>query len=123
MPICPFKYSLVLSLFFPALVSASITVYYAQGHKHLDGTATVTAGVAGPSVYRQLLNPPPPPVSLNTQFDIQLQHDTPGLSIPQSGAFVGFSIEMSVANQICKYHQTIGSKLPMLTFTRISLLI
>jgi hypothetical protein len=33
---------------------------------------------------------------------LQLQYDAPGLSIPQSGAFVGFSIEMSVANQICE---------------------
>jgi hypothetical protein len=104
MPIHSFKYSLVFGIFFP-LVAASITVYYAPGHKHLDGTATVTAGVVGssdPAVYHQVLNPPPPPAAFNTQFDIQLQHDTPGLSIPQSGAFVGFSIEMSVANQICE---------------------
>lgn len=42
---------------------------------------------------------PPPP----TQFSIQLQNsaaNVPGLSIPQRGDFYGFSIEMSVADQI-----------------------
>jgi hypothetical protein len=105
MPGHSFKYSLGFAILFPGLVAASVTVYYAPGHKHLDGTATVTAGVAdssGAAAQRRVLNPPPPPIAFNTQFDIQLQSNTPGLSIPQSGAFVGFSIEMSVANQICE---------------------
>ncbi|KAE9392594.1 hypothetical protein BT96DRAFT_864152 [Gymnopus androsaceus JB14] len=37
----------------------------------------------------------------NLALDFNLQANAPGLSIPQSGAFMGFSIEMSVANQVC----------------------
>lgn len=43
-------------------------------------------------------NPPPP-----TQFDLHLEsvaRNVAGLSIQQAGSFLGFSIEMSVVNQI-----------------------
>lgn len=104
MPIHPFKSFLGFSILLPGLVAASVTVYYVPGHRHVNGTTTMTAGVAASSgaAAHTVLNPPPPPVAFNTQFDIQLQSDTPGLSVPQSGAFVGFSIEMSVVNQICQ---------------------
>lgn len=45
-------------------------------------------------------NPPPP-----TQFGIQLYSNAssvPRLSIPLNGAFLGFSIEMSVVDQVRK---------------------
>lgn len=102
MPIHPFKFFLGFSILLPGLVAASVTVYYVPGHRHVNGTTTMTAGVTASSgaAAHTVLNPPPPPVAFNTQFDIQLQSDTPGLSVPQSGAFVGFSIEMSVVNQI-----------------------
>jgi hypothetical protein len=46
--------------------------------------------------------PNPPPA---TTFFLQLQTSAttfPGLSIVQSGAFLGFSIEFSVIDQLCE---------------------
>ena len=45
-------------------------------------------------------NPPPP-----NAFDLKLESNAQGvagLSIPQAGSFLGFSIEMSVVNQVGK---------------------
>ncbi|KAF8576860.1 glycoside hydrolase family 79 protein [Ramaria rubella] len=48
-----------------------------------------------------LVPPPIPSPPIPTQFPIQLfSGGMQGLSIPQSGAFVGFSVELSVANQV-----------------------
>ncbi|KAJ7167217.1 hypothetical protein C8R43DRAFT_877674, partial [Mycena crocata] len=50
-----------------------------------------------------LIPPPVPTPAVPSTFNIQLQTGgTPGASIPQSGDFVGFSIEMSVSNQVCE---------------------
>lgn len=53
-----------------------------------------------------LIPPPVPSPAPANQFNIQLlqnRADVNGLSIPQSGAFYGFSIEMSVATQVSKW--------------------
>ena len=90
------------------LVRGSVTVY---GVQQPLGTGTATAASAsytGSGIYNQVVltpppvpNPPPP-----TSFAVQLQTGgaASGLSIPQSGAFFGFSIEFSVATQVRKYH-------------------
>ncbi|KAJ3503353.1 hypothetical protein NLJ89_g8477 [Agrocybe chaxingu] len=85
----------------------AVTVYYQAGQKPLGGTATdtgVAARYTGAAAYNPTtLNPPPPPGpdALPTQFAMQFSNAVPpGASIPQSGAFFGFSIEMSVVNQV-----------------------
>lgn len=92
--------------FIPALVSA-VTVYYQQDQQAL-ATASGSASAAnytGAAAYNPtVLNAPPPPnPPINTSFPLQLTNNPPGLSITQNGAFFGFSIEMSVVNQVCKY--------------------
>lgn len=86
--------------------AASVTVYYPQGQGPLGASGTATAAAAnytGAAAYNPTtLNPPPVPNPFNTQFVVQLQNGgTPGVSIKQNGSFFGFSIEMSVANQVC----------------------
>jgi len=88
----------------PKPVSASITVYYPPGQAPLSATSTAAAAnYTGAAAYDPtILTPPPVPSPFNTQFAIQLQNGgTPGVSIQQSGSFMGFSIEMSVVNQLC----------------------
>ncbi|KAJ7580128.1 hypothetical protein C8J56DRAFT_795631 [Mycena floridula] len=95
------------------LSSADITVYYAPGQVPF-GTATVSVGGAavftGAAVYNTTTLAPPsvptnPPA---TSFPIQLQNSgTTGLSIPQAAGFLGFSIEMSVANQVLGKNSTL----------------
>ncbi|KAI0702821.1 glycoside hydrolase family 79 protein [Cerioporus squamosus] len=88
----------------------AITVYGQAGQQQQTiGTSTGTATSALPSstlaAYDTLvLNPPPLPNPLPpNQFGVQLAADAinvNGLSIPQSGAFYGFSVEMSVVTQV-----------------------
>ncbi|KAG1853924.1 glycoside hydrolase family 79 protein [Suillus subalutaceus] len=89
-----------------SLVNASVTVYYQV--PFADSTATTSAASAnytGAAAYDPtVLTPPPVPAGLTTQFGIQLSSSSAavqGLSIPQKGSFMGFSIEFTVVNQIC----------------------
>ena len=75
----------------------------------MHGTATGTAlsaNYTGSAAYNpNTLNAPAPPgpAGLPTQFALQLSNIVPpGASIAQSGSFFGFSIEMSVVNQVSK---------------------
>ena len=87
---------------------AQVTVYYEPGvQATLGGTATVTGAAAnytGAAAYNPTtLTPPSPPgaQALPTQFAIQPPNAVPpGASILQNGSFFGFSIEMSVVNQV-----------------------
>ena len=69
---------------------------------------TVTSGAAaytGAAAYdpTELTPPAPPNPPINTNVPVQLStNGITNLSIPQQGAFVGFSIEMSVATQVCR---------------------
>ncbi|KDQ23855.1 glycoside hydrolase family 79 protein [Pleurotus ostreatus PC15] len=87
------------------IVHAKVTVYYQQGQTPL-GTASSTANPTentGLAAYNQVTLSPPalPDPKPPTDFVIQLQNGgTPGASIPQEGSFFGFSIEMSVVNQV-----------------------
>ncbi|KAG2129513.1 glycoside hydrolase family 79 protein [Suillus bovinus] len=84
-----------------SLVNASVTVYH-QIPLAASTTTAASANYTGAAAYDPtVLNPPPVPAGLTTQFGIQLSSSSPsGLSIPQKGSFMGFSIEFSVINQI-----------------------
>lgn len=107
------------SLFAPLALSAvlthaAVTVYNPTGQGPMNGgtetassgTATATAAAAnytGSAAYDPtVLKPPPFPDPLpNMTFPIQLYSSgMQGLSIPIPGSFYGFSIEMSVTNQV-----------------------
>ena len=88
---------------------AQVTVYYEAhaGPQAPLGTGTATGAAAnytGAAAYNPTtLNPPPPPgaQALPTQFAIQPPNAVPpGASILQNGSFFGFSVEMSVVNQV-----------------------
>ena len=90
--------------------SASVTVYYQIGQTPL-ATAPATASSAnytGPVAYSPVvLDAPAPPgaSAFPTSFAIQMSGSVPiGASIRQNGSFFGFSIEMSVVNQVCEWH-------------------
>ncbi|CAE6468101.1 unnamed protein product [Rhizoctonia solani] len=87
-----------------ASANAAITVYKADDRES-QLTATSTAGAAtytGSAAYDPtVLNPPAPPEQFNREYAINLSPTEPqGLSIPQSGSYFGFSIELSVANRV-----------------------
>ncbi|KAG6808843.1 hypothetical protein H0H92_002618 [Tricholoma furcatifolium] len=76
-------------------VSATITVYPTA----LTATATANAAnYTGAAAYDPtILQPPPVPSGLTTQFVIQLQNGgTPNLSVQQNGSLVGFSVEITM---------------------------
>lgn len=99
----------LLFAFFAALaaVQAQVTIYGIEGVKAVtSGTNSASAPIATKilAAYNErILDPPPLPNPLPpNQFTIQLAADAGdvnGLSIPQSGAFYGFSVEMSVVTQ------------------------
>ncbi|KAG6824999.1 hypothetical protein H0H92_005126, partial [Tricholoma furcatifolium] len=76
-------------------VSATITVYPTA----LTATATANAAnYTGAAAYDPtILQPPPVPSGLTTQFVIQLQNGgTSNLSVQQNGSLVGFSVEITM---------------------------
>lgn len=98
----------LLAVLCVAPTSAQITVYYLKGQNVL-ATPTGTGAAAdytGSAAYNPtVLEAPPPPgaAALPTNFGISLASSVPpGASIMQSGNFFGFSIEMSVVNQVCE---------------------
>ena len=94
------------ALFFSS--SKAVTVYYEPGQAALTATATgAAANYTGAAAYNPttLIAPSPPGLqAMPTQFSVQLNNAPPaGVSIQQRGSFFGFSIEMSVVNQVGKY--------------------
>jgi len=95
--------ALITLLVLPILFChASITVYYQPGQSPL-GPSDPAAGYTGAAAYDptvlQAPRPPNPPI--RTHFSIQLLNGGPaGASIQHNGAFFGFSIEMSVVDQV-----------------------
>jgi hypothetical protein len=91
------------------LVNAAVTVY-SQIPLGDSATATASASAAnytGSAAYDPtiLTAPEVPNPGPATQYTIQLQatsSEVQGLSIPQTGHFLGFSIEFSVINQVCE---------------------
>lgn len=98
-------------LYHTTLVSGAVTVYGQQAYHFLTETATSSGSAAaatytGAAAYDPtILNAPPvPSPAPPTQFSLQLSNSVvPGVSIPQSGSFFGFSIEFSVINQVREY--------------------
>lgn len=95
------------------LCGAAITVHYVPGQEPLSAASSTNSAAAadytGAAAYNPIrLEAPPIPNPLPAMaFPIQLQNGgTQGVSIPQNGGFLGFSIEMSVANQVreCTFH-------------------
>ncbi|KAJ3821688.1 hypothetical protein F5880DRAFT_1580313 [Lentinula raphanica] len=83
-------------------ISTAVTVYYAPGQNPFSTTSADASSYTGAAAYNPTTIDPPalpnPMPSLSLDFNIQ--SNPTGLSIPQSGAFMGFSVEMSVANQV-----------------------
>lgn len=93
-----------------SIAHASITIYYPPGQAPASAASSTTQAAAanytGAAAYNPtILNPPPLPNPLPPMnFDLQLSSGQAGVSIQQTGAFLGFSIEMSVVNQVCMYY-------------------
>ena len=96
----------VLSLLLLGLQAyADVTIYtqvaFGTGNATFMPTSTYTAAAAYDPT--SLSPPAVPSPSPTNQFPVQLfSGGMANLSIPQSGAFVGFSVELSVADQICE---------------------
>jgi len=108
----------LLLFYFPCLtlVAAQWSVYQPDqqviyGGTHLQLTASQTSTAAQPTftngaAHDQLvLNPPPipnPPIPVQVQIQLPSSGGLQTMSPPVPGAFMGFSIEMSVVNQVCE---------------------
>ncbi|KAI9432699.1 hypothetical protein H4582DRAFT_1087499 [Lactarius indigo] len=105
-------FSVSASFVWAAIVNAQYSVYQPKnqvifGGSALNYTNTAAAAAAsytGAAAYDPtILNPPAvPEPPIPTQVPVQLTSSggIPNLSIPQNGGFFGFSIEMSVSNQV-----------------------
>ena len=101
---------LTLTVFSLVCDVLAVTLYVPEGQETLFGltpTSTDTnpaATYTGSAAYDpRTLIPPVPPTDppVNTRFSVQLvSGDLSGLSIRHSGAFLGFSIELSVSNHV-----------------------
>jgi hypothetical protein len=81
---------------------AQVTVYRQNPFETVTADNAVYTGLAAydPTI---LIPPPVPDPSIPKQFAVQVTNGgVPGLSIRQHGGFFGFSIEMSVVNQVCE---------------------
>lgn len=106
----PFVLLAIASWFIAA--NAQVTVYGVEGVVTTTTTITTTSSAAtgsytGAAAWNPttLVAPAVPTPAPAMQFPVQLQNsasDVSGLSIPQTGAFLGFSIEMSVIDQVSK---------------------
>jgi hypothetical protein len=82
-------------------------VIYGGTALHLTATSTTAASnFTNAAAYdKTVLNPPAVPNhAIPTSVPIQLQSSgvTSNVSVPVNGGFFGISVEMSVANQVCK---------------------
>ncbi|KAG8688124.1 hypothetical protein FRC08_011609 [Ceratobasidium sp. 394] len=77
----------------------TVTVYNPTASPTINTAAAQYTGAAAYDT--TVLNPPAPPDQQNKDFAVQLaQGGMNGLSIKQKGSFLGYSIELSVADQI-----------------------
>ncbi|KAJ7478241.1 hypothetical protein FB451DRAFT_1556993 [Mycena latifolia] len=104
--------SMLLRLGFPLLLLShgavcDVTIY--QANNQAAFTTPEGASYTGPAAYNPttLSAPPLPTASVLTTLPVQLQNSgTTGMSIKQKGSFLGFSIEMSVTNQVLGKNST-----------------
>lgn len=105
-----FLLSLGVLLFSSGSCRGAVTVYYPVGAQATLGATGAGSGAAANYTGAAAYNPttltppsPPGPTAMPTQFAIQpVNAVPPGASIPQKGSFFGFSVEMSVVNQVGK---------------------
>ncbi|CAE6346593.1 unnamed protein product [Rhizoctonia solani] len=88
-----------------ASVSNAAVTVYRVGDNGAYGTTTTSAAASsftGTAAYDPtVLTPPAPPMQLNRDFVVLLSQGEPvGASIPIPGSYLGFSIELSVANRV-----------------------
>ncbi|EUC64409.1 glycoside hydrolase family 79 protein [Rhizoctonia solani AG-3 Rhs1AP] len=84
-----------------ARLTGAVTIYGVKSAKTIP-TSQAHAAVATLAAYDQtvLTSPSPPSPAITNNFLVQLYPGTmPGMSIKQSGSFLGFSIELSVVQQ------------------------
>lgn len=92
-----------------AAARAQLTIYSQIPLGHASSTDSADpANYTGSAAYdpTTLQAPALPNPMPNRQYTVAMQGDAAsvtGLSIPHTGAFYGFSIEMSVINQVCAY--------------------
>ena len=89
----------------------AVTVY---GQEPLGATKTLQPGstYTGLPAYDPTTLTPPVISPLPSPYFLQLTNDVTavgGVSIPMQGTFVGFSIEVSVVNQICEFFRRSSS--------------
>ena len=99
------SFHLFFSLLLPLIARAHVTVYDTAG---LHPTHTPGPGeYAGLQAFNPVeLTPPPIPTPRPpAEFNIQLPpgEDAPGLSIPHTGSFMGFSIEFAVVDALSEF--------------------
>ncbi|KAJ7331318.1 glycoside hydrolase family 79 protein [Mycena albidolilacea] len=97
-------------LLLASAANAAITVYQA-GDQAAFTTASLASGATytGVAAYNptSMTVPPLPTASVLTTIPVNLQNSgTVGMSIKQKGSFFGFSIEMSVTNQVLGKNST-----------------
>jgi hypothetical protein len=88
------------------VANCEITVYHANNAAAF--TTVPGAKYTGLAAYNPstLVPPPVPTPAINTNLDVALQNSgTQGISVKQKGSFLGFSIEMSVTNQVCQWYR------------------
>ena len=97
----------LLALVYIADVQASVTVYSQVPFREF--TKTVSAALTNYTAHAMydpvILNPPTLPPLPSTQFSLTLGASSTtqgGLSGAVPGSFWGFSVEMSVADQLCE---------------------
>ncbi|KAF7315155.1 Glyco-hydro-79C domain-containing protein [Mycena indigotica] len=85
-----------------------ITVYHAQRPMTTGvGSAGLPTHTGLPAYDPTTLNPPPIPNDIMKTIPVNLLNSgTAGLSIKQKGSFMGFSVEMSVTNQVLGKNST-----------------
>ncbi|KIP06544.1 glycoside hydrolase family 79 protein [Phlebiopsis gigantea 11061_1 CR5-6] len=111
----------VVFLAYICVARASITVYglngQAQQQTHANGqpdasatsSAINSAFTSIPAYNNVVLQAPPVPTNLTTQFDVPVQSSSQGvaaLSIELKPGFYGFSVEFSVVNQVVGINST-----------------
>lgn len=102
-----------LSFLLPLSVLVSPSIAAVTIYTNIPGVnaplTTSTAPYAqstGNSAYSSLvLTPPDPPGDLQTTVNVNLNPTggMPGLSVPQRGNYLGFSVELSIADQIREF--------------------
>lgn len=120
------RFPLSLSFGWVALVDAQYKIYQPKNQVIFGGSAltyTSTATATGTAAFANYtaaaeydsttLNPPAvpdPPIPTVVPVQLPSSGGFSNLSAPVNGAFFGFSIEMSVSNQVCEssYHLLLG---------------